>query len=269
MQIRSSRLLTAVFALLFALALSLPGFAEDSATKASLGKYDAQIQADVNKKLQDKDKLRDVRATVQDGIVTLTGNVKLFRDKLQADHIAHHVEHAQGVRNEISVLQAGGKDGQTMSDQQLREKLAERLRYDRVDQGVTFNNFALDVNHGVVTVNGEARSPVDKDSALSIIENTPGVVDVVDNIKVLPVSPMDDELRLRVARAIYGYPALQKYAIDPQSPIRIVVENGKVTLYGVVDSQMDKQLAEMQANQVPGVFSVTDRLVVAGQTAQK
>jgi len=91
----------------------------------------------------------------------------------------------------------------------------------------------------------------------------------VDNIKVLPVSPMDDELRLRVARAVYGYPSMQKYAMDPQSPIRIVVENGKVTLYGVVDSQMDKQIAEMQAKSVPGVFSVTDRLVVAGENAQK
>jgi len=267
MQNRTSRLLTAMIALLFALALSLPGFAEDKATKASLGQYDAKIQAEVNKKLQDHNNLRDVQATVQDGIVNLTGSVKLFRDKLQADRIAHHVEHAQGVRNEIEVRQGGG--AQSVSDQQLREKLAERLRYDRVDQGITFNNFALDVNHGVVTVSGEARSPVDKDSALSIIENTPGVVDVIDNIKVLPVSPMDDELRLRVARAIYGHPALQKYAIDPQSPIRIVVENGRVTLYGVVDSQADKQIAEMQANQVPGVFNVTDRLVVAGQTGQK
>jgi len=265
---RTSRLLTAMFALLFALALSVPSFAVDDATKASMGRYDAQIQKDVNKKLQDHDKLKGVSATVQDGIVTLTGSVKLFRDKLQADNIAHHVDHAQGVRNEISVLQAGD-NAKSMSDQELREKLAEKLRYDRVDQGVTFNNFALDVNHGVVTVSGEARTPVDKDSALSIIENTPGVTDVIDNIKVLPVSPMDDELRIRVARAIYGYPAMQKYAMDPQSPIRIVVDNGKVTLYGVVDSQMDKQIAETQANHVPGVFSVNDRLVVAGQAAQK
>ena len=264
MHTRTSRLVTTMFALLFALAWSLPGFAK-SDKQATLGRYDAQIQADVNKKLQDHKNLGDVQATVQDGVVNLSGSVKLFRDKLQADRIAHHVEHAQGVRNEINVQ----GEGASMSDQQLREKLAERLRYDRVDQGITFNSFALDVNHGVVTVSGEARTPVDKDSALSIIENTPGVVDVVDDIKVLPVSPMDDELRIRVARAIYGQPALQKYAIDPQSPIRIVVENGKVTLYGVVDSQMDKQIAELQANRVPGVFSVTDRLVVAGQAAQK
>ena len=72
--------------------------------------------------------------------------------------------------------------------------------------------------------------------------------DVVDNIEVLPTSIMDDDLRIRVARAIYGNSALSRYAMDPQKPIRIVVDNGHVSLYGVVDSAMDKQIAEVQAN---------------------
>ena len=87
---------------------------------------------------------------------------------------------------------------------------------------------------------------------------------VVDNINVLPTSPMDDDIRLSVARAIYGNSTLSKYAIDPQKPIRIVVDNGHVTLYGVVDNQMDKQIAEMQAKSVPNVFSVDNKLMVAG-----
>ncbi len=88
--------------------------------------------------------------------------------------------------------------------------------------------------------------------------------DVIDNINVLPASPMDDDLRLRLARAIYGNSVLSKYATDPQKPIRIVVDNGHVTLYGVVDSQMDKQVAEVQAKSVPNVFSVENKLMVAG-----
>jgi osmotically-inducible protein OsmY len=88
---------------------------------------------------------------------------------------------------------------------------------------------------------------------------------VVDNINVLPTSPMDDQTRLAVARAIYGNSTLSRYALDPQRPIRIVVNNGHVTLYGVVDSAMDKQVAEMQAKSVPNVFSVDDKIVVAGQ----
>ena len=88
---------------------------------------------------------------------------------------------------------------------------------------------------------------------------------VIDNVQVQPASPMDDDLRIRLARAIYGEPSLQKYWLDPQKPIRIVVDRGHVTLAGVVDNQMDKQIAEMRAKQVPNVFSVDDKLVVANQ----
>jgi osmotically-inducible protein OsmY len=163
------------------------------------------------------------------------------------------------VRNNIVVA------GKSVPDPQLRNKIAERLRYDRIDQGITFNNFNLGVDNGVVTVSGEARTPVDAESALAIVENTPGVKDVVDDIKILPVSPMDDDTRIAVARAIYGQPGFEKYATDPQRPIRIVVENGHVTLYGVVDTPLDKQIAANQARSVPNVFSVTDKIVVAGQ----
>jgi osmotically-inducible protein OsmY len=98
-----------------------------------------------------------------------------------------------------------------------------------------------------------------------IAETTPGVKEVVDNIKVLPTSLMDDGIRVRTARAIYGYATLSKYALDPQKPIRIVADNGHVTLYGVVDNRMDKQIAEMQARSVPNVFSVDNKLEVAAR----
>jgi osmotically-inducible protein OsmY len=147
--------------------------------------------------------------------------------------------------------------------------LADKLRYDRVGYGIAFNALGLNVQNGVVTVAGDVRDYPARDSALSIIETTPGVKDVVDNINVLPTSPMDDDIRLRVARAIYGNTALSRYAIDPAKPIRIIVDNGHVTLYGVVDSQGDKQIAEMQARSVPNVFSVENKLVVAGQNTIK
>ncbi len=74
---------------------------------------------------------------------------------------------------------------------------------------------------------------------------------MVANISIEPVSPFDDGLRLRTARAIYRDPVLSKYAMDPARPIRIIVENGHVTLYGSVDSTMDKTVAGMRANQIP------------------
>jgi hypothetical protein len=91
----------------------------------------------------------------------------------------------------------------------------------------------------------------------------PGVKDVIDNISLEPVSMFDDGLRLRAARVLYRDPVLSKYAIDPAQPIRIIVENGRVTLYGTVDSTMDKNIAGIRANQLPGVFSVDNKLVVS------
>jgi len=91
---------------------------------------------------------------------------------------------------------------------------------------------------------------------------------VVDEIEVDPTSMMDDQIRMQVARAVYGYGTLNKYAIDPGKPIRISVQNGKVELYGVVDSQSDKETAFLRANGVPGVFSVKNYLQVANQSGE-
>jgi osmotically-inducible protein OsmY len=73
---------------------------------------------------------------------------------------------------------------------------------------------------------------------------------------------MDDGLRIRLYREIYGYPSLEKYALGVQKPIRIIVKNGRVALEGVVDSETDKNLAGVRANSVPGIFQVTNNLQV-------
>jgi osmotically-inducible protein OsmY len=168
----------------------------------------------------------------------------------------------EAVRNNIEVASQ-------VSDAELREKLANKLRYDRIGQGITFNALTLDVNNGVVTVAGKVRDEPDKASALAIIETTPGVKDVHDNVEVLPTSIADDELRLRLAQRIYGEPGLQKYASDPQAPIRIIVDRGHVTLAGVVNNEMDKTLAGMRANEVSGAFSVDNQLVVANSKTEQ
>ena len=109
----------------------------------------------------------------------------------------------------------------------------------------------------------------DADSAVAVAANTKGVKDVVNEIRVDPPSPMDDGIRRGVYRAVYGFTSLNRYAIDPAQPIRIAVESGRVTLYGVVESQADKDTAGIRANSVPGVFKVTNLLQVAGQPEQR
>jgi hyperosmotically inducible protein len=222
------------------------------------GNNDAQIQADVTKALDNK-RFKNVKSEVQNGVVTLTGTVDLYADKEDADKKVHHRKNVRGVQNMIEVA------GPTVDDVTLRDKLAEKLIYDRVGYGTTaFNSFTIGVQNGVVTLGGVAYGPTDKDSALSLVANYPGVKDVIDNIEVAPVSPMDDRIRLAEARAIYGAPQLNKYAIDPAKPIRITVVNGNVTLSGVVDNQADKDVANIRANGVPGVFKVVNNLQVAG-----
>ncbi len=221
------------------------------------GRYDQQIQQNVTKILNAKDKWHGVTASTDDSIVTLQGTTKLLIDKLDLQKKVNGVDHVSGVRNHVEVET-------TVPDNQLQMQLADKLRYDRVGFGIAFNNLGLSVQNGVVTITGDVHDYPSRDSAIAIAETTPGVKEVVDNINVLPTSPMDDDIRLRVARAIYGNSTLSRYAMDPQRPIRIVVDNGHVTLYGVVDSQMDKQIAETQAKSVPNVFSVDDKLVVAG-----
>ena len=111
-------------------------------------------------------------------------------------------------------------------------------------------------------------SKLDRDSALALVSTFPGVKDVTDEIQVDPLSIMDDQTRMAVARAVYGYASLNKYAVDPAKPIRISVQNGHVELYGTVDSQADKEIAYLRANGVPGVFSVTNYLQVSGQPSE-
>jgi hyperosmotically inducible protein len=113
-----------------------------------------------------------------------------------------------------------------------------------------------------VTLMGQVTRPTLKSDAENVVKRIEGVEHVDNQIEVLPVSPNDDRIRRAVYRAIYGYPALQKYALGVQQPIRIIVKNGNVTLEGVVDNDTDKNIANIRANGVSGVFSVKNNLQV-------
>ncbi len=224
---------------------------------AATGGNDQQIQQAVSQKIHNTKQLQTVSSSVEDGVVTLTGTVSLYQDKLDATKKIRKLANVTGVRNDIVV------EGETVPDSQLQQKLAKKLAYDRVGYyDNTFNYLALEVKDGVVTLNGDTVSGVAEDSALAILSRTPGVKDVVNDVTVLPVSGFDDSIRVRTARAIYRDSVLGRYASDPVHPIRIVVDNGHVTLYGTVQSTMDKTIAGMRASSVPGAFSVENRLVV-------
>ncbi len=206
-----------------------------------------------------KSQFNNVKVTVDNGVATLAGSVALYEYKADAEKRASKAKGVSAVRNLLEV------SGPAIPDKKLQSDLVDKLSYDRVGYGNVFNAVSVGVENGVVTVGGHARTYVDRDSALALIATTPGVKDVTGEIDVDPVSLMDDQIRMTVARAVYGYPSLNKYAIDPAKPIRISVQNGNVSLYGMVDSQSDKDTANIRANGVAGVFSVKDYLQVANQ----
>jgi osmotically-inducible protein OsmY len=225
-----------------------------AAPQRTAAKYDQQILQEVNKYIQGKKEFQGVKAAVEDQIVTLDGTVNLYIERENLERRVKKMKNVDGIRNHVQIEN-------NVPDDQLRQSLADRLRYDRVGYGIAFNAITLDVKDGVVTLGGAVHDYPSKDSALGVAATTPGVKDIVDNIDVAPTSIFDDELRVKLYRTIYGAPSLQRYEMDPQKPIRIVVENGHVTLYGVVDSAMDKQIAGTQASGVPGVFSVDNQLI--------
>ncbi len=140
-----------------------------------------------------------------------------------------------------------------------REVRHELLMLPYVD---VFDYLAYKVNGDEVTLIGQVVRPSIKSDAENVVKRIEGVEKVNNQIEILPPSPMDARLRLRLFRAIYGFPALQKYELGVLKPIRIIVKGGHATLEGVVDSEADKNLAGLRANTVTGIFSVTNNLQV-------
>ena len=229
------------------------------AQQPSTGPADAQVQTDAQKQLHGK-QFRDVHVGIANGVATLTGAVDLLYDKLDAEKRIARMHETASIDNQITVDVPPG-----ITDQGIFNKLGTKLAYDREGYGtLPFNSITLQVQNGVALIGGEVVEPADKDSAIGLVADMPGVRGIVDHLEVAPVSPDDWRIRRALFQAIYGAPQFQRYAIDPAKPIRIVVLNGHATLTGVVVGTGDRELAGIRANSIPGIFSVENDLQVQG-----
>jgi hyperosmotically inducible protein len=148
--------------------------------------------------------------------------------------------------------------------QPSQDKITREVRHELVMlpyYGV-FDNLAYRVDGAKVTLFGQVTRPTLKSDAENVVKRIEGVERVDNEIEVLPLSPNDDRIRLAVYRAIFSKPPLQRYQLGAVPPIHIIVKNGNVTLVGVVSSEADKNVAGIAANGVPGVFGVTNNLMV-------
>jgi osmotically-inducible protein OsmY len=164
----------------------------------------------------------------------------------------------------LLALAAWGQGNQTPVPAQAEQRLIKEVRHQLLllPRLSVFDNLSYKVEGYKVTLIGQVTQPVEKSDAENAVKHIEGVEQVDNRIEVLPTSPMDDGLRRQLYVSIYGYAPLQKYAMPVVKPIRIIVKNGHVTLEGVVDSDTDKNMAEIRAKGVSGVFSVANNLQV-------
>jgi hyperosmotically inducible periplasmic protein len=170
-----------------------------------------------------------------------------------------------------SAVAASSQDQHQRSEEKYREKLAKEVRHQLVmlPWYSVFDNLAFRVDGDKVTLMGQVTRPTLKSDAEGVVKHIEGVASVKNEIEVLPLSPMDDQLRRAVYRAIYSEPGLSRYGFQAVASIHIIVKNGNVTLEGIVDNETDRNLANLRANQVPNVFSVKNNLVVATNSKQR
>jgi hyperosmotically inducible protein len=157
------------------------------------------------------------------------------------------------------------------NSRKVQENLTKEVRHQLLllPYYSVFDNLLFKVEGDKVTLLGQVVRPTLKSDAENAVKSIEGAASVDNQIEVLPVSPMDDQVRRTVFRAIYGDAVLSRYGMSALPPIHIIVKNGNVALEGVVDSESDKNLAGLRANGVPNVFSVTNNLTVGSSGNKK
>ncbi|HEY6330525.1 MAG TPA: BON domain-containing protein [Blastocatellia bacterium] len=160
----------------------------------------------------------------------------------------------------VAIGLSPARGGQTLEQMEFQNQIRKALV--TLPYYGVFDDLAFSVNGGTVTLEGQVVRPSTKSDAKSRVKKIRGVENVVDNIKVLPLSPDDNRLRRVLYRTIFKTPQLSKYSLGTNPSIHIIVDTGHVTLIGIVDNEGDKNIAGIRANTVGGIFSVTNDLRV-------
>lgn len=242
-----------IFSIAFSLGLLVsPGFAQEKHNQLT----DVTIKSAVEHKLEHAGLQRrsDIAVSVEDAVVTLRGRVRSLAEKRRAEKAARSVDDVTRVENELTV-EAGNR-----TDQEIAREVTREIR--------SFAFFDIfdwvegEVKNGVVTLRGAVREPWRRDDYARLAETVPGVKEVKNELRTLPLSNYDDQLRIAVARQLYGDPRFVRYANRSLPPIHIIVENGRVWLKGAVATPLEKQLAESIVRSGALSFEVQNDLTV-------
>jgi hyperosmotically inducible protein len=215
---------------------------------------DAQIEQRVERSLFERN-IVGVKVAVASGTVTLTGSVSSVGDLQDAEDIARRTRDVRGVVNQLTV---SAREDDTAVAEEVAGQISDYPQYSM------FDDVSVIVRKGVVTLTGAVTLKVKSRDMARIASKVEGVRGVRNEITTLPASTFDDEIRTAVAARIYGDALFEQYADTSEPPIHIVVDKGHVTLVGIVNSDVERQKAEIDARGVFGVMGVVNDLVVAG-----
>lgn len=251
-----------VTTLVFSMLLLLGGLTATAPAQSSDRLADEMIESLVKHRLMRADiwKANNIRVDADDGVVKLEGKVLSNAVKRRVERIVWRVDDVMRVENRLEV------EGKFRNDQEIADEIAKDLR-----GHVWFDVFDWvegRVNNGMVTLTGAVREPWRKEEFGNIAEDVLGVKEVNNQIRVLPTSIYDDQLRVRTARLIYGDPRFTRYANRANPPIHVIVDNGRIVLEGAVNSQLEKQLVESLVRSETLSFDVQNNLKVDTQAAR-
>jgi hyperosmotically inducible protein len=147
----------------------------------------------------------------------------------------------------------------------VHARLAQEVRHQLImlSSYSVFDNLEFEIQEvDTVVLSGQVTRPIVKSDAESAVLSIEGAGKVVNKIEVLPLSPADDRIRRAAYRSIFTKSGLERYGMQSVPPIHIIVKDGNITLVGIVATEMDKNLAGIAANEVPGVFKVINKLAI-------
>jgi hyperosmotically inducible protein len=236
-------------ALILAVAIAVPAAAQQHVPLT-----DQEIASLVEHRLSEQD-IRGVTVTVRNGEVTLSGTVRSLWAKEEAIEEARKAHDVRAVVSTLTIMRPE-------DDRTVGEAIADRIR--RYVFFSIFDDVDVEVAGGVATLMGSVTMPYKAQAIVKLASRVDGVQQVVDELDVLPLSDFDDQIRYAAALRIYNDPLFWNYAVQVNPPIHIVVRNGRVTLTGVVVSEVERRKAEVIAREIFGVLSVDNKLRLNG-----
>ncbi len=227
----------------------------NTATPAGYG--DESIERTLRDTLNQNPALSQVEPSVSHGTVVLTGSVTHYQDKIDAESVARQMPGVHNVRSQISLTTP------VADDLELEERIEDHLRFARADVGLSFPQIQVEAHKGIVSLTGTVKDPIEHAAALTLVGNTDGVFSVRDKLSIEPGLQNDDDVRVRINKAIYrATRANGEIGIGGAVPVRASFHNGSVTLMGAVADDKTKEELMSKIREVYGVLTVEDQVLV-------